>query len=136
MATSMDDYPLPRDLDQQQTLTCQWGDCAARPFANYGSLARHLKKVHAVPHAELEGTWVYEWSIMERRAMQLTDDELQHVKVVYGADGTAMEDKFRCVPCSKTLQKTQCAKHMKRYHSDTLDVEQLKHNKYNSFLRV
>lgn len=122
----MDEYPLPRDLGQRQTLFCQWEDCTAGPFANYECLARHLKRTHSVPHAELAATWVYEWSNMERRTMTLTDDEINHVRVVYGADGEAVEDSFTCIPCSKTMKKTQCLKHMKNAHGDTLDVAKLK----------
>ena len=109
MATSMDECPVPGDLGPERTLTCQWGVCSARPFANYGCLAKHLKRVHKVPHSVLQGTWVYEWSAMERRAMTLTEDEIN-------------QDSFACVPCSKALTKATCAKHMTSFHSDTLDA--------------
>ena len=59
---------------------------------------------------------------MERRAMTLTEDEINHVNVAYDDDGQVVEDSFVCVPCSKALTKATCAKHMTSFHSDTLDV--------------
>ena len=124
--TSMEDYPLPGDLGPEKTLTCQWEGCSAKPLKNYGCLAKHLTRVHNVTSDSLQGTWVHDWSMMERRAVKLTEDEIKHVNVAYGDDGEVVEDSFVCVPCSKTLKKSVCAKHMTHYHSDTLDVGELR----------
>ena len=51
----MDECPLPGDLGPERTLTCQWGVCSARPFANYGCLAKHLKRVHKISAFSIAG---------------------------------------------------------------------------------
>lgn len=100
MATSIGEYPMPEALGDR-TLVCQWAGCVAKPFAKYFGLFRHLKSQHNVPGADLEGMWVGERKTMERRTMQLTDKELEHVRVVYDESGKAVEDVFECTKCAK-----------------------------------
>ena len=99
MATSIGEYPMPEALGDC-TLVCQWAGCSKR-FAKHRTLFRHLTTCHGVPVADLEGMWVGERKTMERRTMQLTDKELEHVRVVYDESGKAKEDVFECTKCAK-----------------------------------
>ncbi|CAK0878585.1 unnamed protein product [Prorocentrum cordatum] len=43
-ATSMEEYPMPGDLGPENHPRMPLGSCCAKPFANYGVLAKHLKR--------------------------------------------------------------------------------------------
>jgi len=112
----MENYPTKDEVAKGAETTCQLCETA---FRNFNSLVSHLckKEFHGLTKKQLEGHWVYEEYIKERRPAMLGDGEQDFVGLCCSSTGVVDESKFYCIVCKKSFSKSSCVFHMKRYHA-------------------
>ena len=122
---SMSTYPSLEDLlSSGASLTaCHWPGCG-KTFGKFRQLVSHIKKTHNVTKDEMKDHWVHEEEWRERNPATISEQELDHVALVWTASGDVDEASITCTKCAVPLRKGAAARHMcKAHHLEEGDVK-------------